>query len=126
MKKTKKQRSEGKSNVPPEPKQPAMPQTPQELVVALKERFDFPINVFSREQLEARRQAGMELEAWSGVPRKSPKPIRIRTATEEDYKKLDFWNVDTFHRVSLPAADPPGRETKVRHTVTEKPGKDRD
>ncbi len=129
MKKTKKQCSEGKSETSHKPSQPATPQTPQtpqELVAALKARFDFPINVFSNDQLEARKRAGMESDAWCGEPRKSPKPVKHRTATEEDYKKRDFWNVGTFHRVSLPTADPPGREAKVSHTVTEKPGKDRD
>jgi len=42
------------------------PKNPKEFIEALKKRFDFPVNVMSGAQLEARRQADLEMEAWHG------------------------------------------------------------
>ena len=42
------------------------PKNPQEFIEALKKRFDFPVKVMSGAQLEARRIADLEMEAWHG------------------------------------------------------------
>lgn len=42
------------------------PKNPQEFIEALKKRFDFPVKVMSGAQLEARRIADLEIEAWHG------------------------------------------------------------
>lgn len=41
------------------------PRTPEEFVEALKKR-GIKVNVMSRDQLEARRQAELEYEGWRG------------------------------------------------------------
>jgi len=41
-------------------------QNSEELINSLKERFSFPINVMSHDQLEARMMAELESEAWQG------------------------------------------------------------
>ena len=44
---------------------------------------------------------------------KMEKRIKIRSATEEDYERLNFWNIGTFHRASsLLATEPPDGEDK--------------
>ncbi|OPY91444.1 MAG: hypothetical protein A4E73_01998 [Syntrophaceae bacterium PtaU1.Bin231] len=48
---------------------PVNPKNPEELVEALKER-GVKVNVASRSQLEARRNADKELEFWSGGDKK--------------------------------------------------------
>ena len=48
------------------------------------------------------------------------KDIPIRSATEEDYKKLDFWNVGTFHRFTpLPETETSGGQEKPPHCPQE-------
>jgi hypothetical protein len=48
-----------------------------------------------------------------GTTKDIGKRITHRTATEEDYKKMDFWNVGTFHRAStLQETEPPGGADK--------------
>jgi hypothetical protein len=49
------------------------PANPQEFVEELKRRINFPVNVMSSRQLEARRRVDLEMEAWHWKrPKKLP------------------------------------------------------
>lgn len=48
--------------------------------------------------------------------RKTAKPITIREATDEDYRKLQGWNVGTFYR----AAQSDGKENMAMFKITPK------
>ena len=48
--------------------------------------------------------------------RKTGKPITIREATDEDYRKLQYWNVGTFYRVT----QSDGKENTAMFKITPK------
>jgi predicted transcriptional regulator len=52
-----------------EERQEKPPTNPQELIEALRKR-GFKVNMISKAQLEARRQADLEMEGWHGKPKK--------------------------------------------------------
>ncbi|OPY91443.1 MAG: hypothetical protein A4E73_01997 [Syntrophaceae bacterium PtaU1.Bin231] len=44
------------------------------------------------------------MQGENRTPIEKARRIPHRSATEEDYKKMDFWNVGTFHRVTTTPA----------------------
>jgi len=62
----------------------------------------------------------MNTEVITMNEKKKEKRTPIRSATEEDYKKRNFWNVGTFHRASiLPETDQStGKTQKEKETTS--------
>ncbi|MBN1363321.1 MAG: tetratricopeptide repeat protein [Syntrophaceae bacterium] len=59
----------------------------------------------------------------SSAAKPKRKHISVRSATAEDLKRLNFWNIATFHRVSdFPKKEQPKKEEK--RTQVKKPGSD--